>query len=272
MFPYADDTPSYSFPFWIVVLVVLNIAVFIHTFNSDFDTFYKYGTVPARFKNAEAQISIPTHDFNVQVAPLDTSNWPSPFLTLITSIFLHGGFFHILGNMWFLWLFGDNVEDRMGKVIFPIFYILCGIISGLIHVIATINTSGAVLPAIGASGAIAGVMGAYIYMFPRATIATLWGFFLYFTTIHIPASIYLGFWFILQLLGGFSGGEASNIAFFAHIGGFVAGLVIAMMLSAMGLINRYPGDRGFKDFPKGPSIISHAQYVPPRRKRYTWHE
>jgi len=280
MLPYADDTPSFSPPIWIFILIALNVLVFISSYSGGHDqyirTIFAYGTIPARFfqpADKPVELDQEVREY-VRSAGIDQSDWPAPFLTLFTAMFLHGGLFHLLGNMWFLWLFGDNVEDRLGKLVFPIFFLICGFVASLLHVV-TQHTS--VVPAVGASGAIAGVMGAYIYLFPRGSIATLmsWGF--YFTTTNISAPIYIGLWFILQLLGGLASGGGSNVAFWAHIGGFVAGVLLAMLLSTVRRITWYPGDRGYISpvtgvFRQGglPPIV----LGPPTRKkrRYVWRD
>jgi len=275
MLPYSDDTPSFSPPVWVIFLIGLNILFFIMSSASGHEhyvrTIFAYGTIPARFHQAQdqpIQLDSDTEQY-IRGLGVDQSEWPSPFITLLTAIFLHGGIIHLIGNMWFLWLFGDNVEDRLGKLIFPIFYIVAGVVAGLIHIALNFNSP---VPAIGASGAIAGLMGAYIYMFPRARIATLinWGF--YFTTVYIPSSLYLGIWFLLQLFGGFVSGGGTNIAVWAHVGGFLAGLLLAMLFHATGIITWYPGDRGYRDlFPQRSARTS--PYPPLRRpKRYTWRE
>ncbi|HEX4230289.1 MAG TPA: rhomboid family intramembrane serine protease [Bryobacteraceae bacterium] len=148
--------------------------------------------------------------------------------SLVTAIFLHGGWLHLIGNMWFLWIFGSHVEDRMGHIKFLIFYLICGIASGVLQVVAS---AGSPVPTIGASGAIAGVMGAFLLLFPRARIFTLIFLFIFFTTIEIPAAILLLYWFALQILGGLTSfgritENAGGIAWFAHIGGFVAGMAL----------------------------------------------
>ena len=145
---------------------------------------------------------------------------------------------HLIGNMWFLWIYGDNVEDILGHWKYLLFYILCGVAAGLIHILFNPDSR---LPTIGASGAIAGVMGGYVVKFPRSKILTLVPIFLFFTTLEIPAAIILGYWFLLQFFSGFGSIGHSNlseggIAWFAHIGGFVAG---ALLIFAMGTRDRF---------------------------------
>ncbi len=152
-------------------------------------------------------------------------------LSLFSSMFLHGGFLHLAGNMLYLWIFGDNVEDQLGHVKFFIFYILCGLAASLLHIITAPNSK---VPMVGASGAIAGVLGAYMIRFPRARILTLifLGFFI--RIVAVPALFVLGFWFILQLLYAFPsiGSTSGGVAWFAHVGGFLAGIVLFKLFSA----------------------------------------
>jgi membrane associated rhomboid family serine protease len=144
---------------------------------------------------------------------------------LITSMFLHGSWMHLIGNMWFLWLFGNNVEDSMGRVRFIIFYILCGLAAAFGQIIA--NPSSAI-PMVGASGAISGVMGGYLLLYPRVRVFTILPLGFFFTTIAVPAWVMLGYWFLLQFFSGLAafGSDAGGVAFWAHIGGFVAGVVL----------------------------------------------
>jgi membrane associated rhomboid family serine protease len=145
--------------------------------------------------------------------------------TVVTSMFMHGGWFHILGNMWFLWVFGDNVEDAMGPVRFAIFYLVCGIAAALAHIFASPDSA---LPVVGASGAIGGVMGAYAALYPRAPVHMLVTLGFYFTRIVVPAYLMLGYWFLLQILGGIPSlqGAGGGVAFWAHVGGFAAGIAL----------------------------------------------
>jgi membrane associated rhomboid family serine protease len=141
---------------------------------------------------------------------------------ILYSMFLHGGWMHLLGNMWFLWLFGNNVEDSMGRARFVVFYLTCGVAAAFAQVLAQ---PGSVVPMVGASGAISGVMGAYIVLFPHARVYTLVFIFIFFTSIALPAWVMLGYWIVLQVLGSL-GGEESGVAFWAHVGGFVAGVAL----------------------------------------------
>ncbi|NLW91698.1 MAG: rhomboid family intramembrane serine protease [Syntrophomonadaceae bacterium] len=197
MIPLRDSTPSRSFPIVTVLIIMLNLYIFYQEIlmGPYLDLFISYyGMIPADFR---------------------------PF-NLLSSIFLHGGWMHVIGNMWVLWLFGDNVEDHMGHFKFLIFYLLMGGIAGTTHYLMNpVSTS----PVVGASGAVAGVMGAYFLMFRQARVFTyIPPIFL----VTIPAWVYLGFWALSQLYGGAGSlaGATSNIAFWAHIGGFIGGMIL----------------------------------------------
>ncbi len=153
-------------------------------------------------------------------------------LTLLTSMFLHGGWLHVLGNMWFLWIFGRSIEDLLGHGKFLLFYIVCGLVAGVVHVYTNMFSP---VPTIGASGAIAGVMGAYLIKFPRAHIVTLVFIFFFVTTFDLPAAFLLIYWFLLQLFSGvgsvgYSQVSSGNTAWFAHVGGFLAGMALIKLL------------------------------------------
>jgi membrane associated rhomboid family serine protease len=146
-------------------------------------------------------------------------------------MFMHGGWFHIIGNMWFLWVFGDNVEDVMGPIRFAVFYLLCGLAAAFAQVF---TDSDSIVPMVGASGAIGGVMGAYALLFPRAHVHTLIFLVFYITTVSVPALFMLGYWFVVQILSGLpglGGGEGGGVAFWAHVGGFLAGVVLARLFT-----------------------------------------
>ncbi|HLK17908.1 MAG TPA: rhomboid family intramembrane serine protease [Bryobacteraceae bacterium] len=153
--------------------------------------------------------------------------------SIVTSMFIHGGWLHILGNMWFLWIFGRGVEDVMGHAKFLIFYFACGIAAGLVHIVVNANSP---VPTVGASGAIAGVMGAYLIKFPRARIVTLVVIVFFITTVDIPAAFLLLYWFAIQFFSGvgsvgYSQASSGDVAWFAHIGGFLAGMGLAVLLT-----------------------------------------
>src|SRR5579872_906982 len=208
MFPIRDTQPSYSRPVVTSLIIALNVAVFLYEIT--LDPFSRnhfiqiYGLIPAHFHVS----------------------------TVLTSMFLHAGWMHIIGNMWFLWIFGDNVEDVLGHTKYVVFYVLCGCAAGMTQVL--FNT-GSRLPMVGASGAIAGVMGAYLIKFPHARIVTLVFVFIFITTIEVPAVLMLLYWFFIQLFSGvgtigYSHLSQGGTAFFAHIGGFIAGMILVNLL------------------------------------------
>lgn len=212
MLPLRDTIQSRHYPVVTVALIWANALVFLFQLSltaPELERFFLlYGVVPARF----------THPFWAYEAGFPPPTpWP-----LLTSVFLHGGWFHIISNMWTLWIFGDNVEDRMGSGRFLLFYLLCGAMAGLLHILTNV---GSAVPTIGASGAIAGVMGAYFCLFPRSLVITLVPILFYPLVFEIPAVIYLGVWFFSQVLNGVvAHGQAAGVAWWAHIGGFVAGM------------------------------------------------
>ena len=152
----------------------------------------------------------------------------SPPLSLLKSLFMHGSWLHLLGNMLFLWIFGNNIEDRLGRPRFVAFYLLCGVGASLAHVAFNLNS---LVPVIGASGAVSGVMGAYLALYPTARVRTLFFFFLFVTTLDVPAAVFLGVWFLFQFL---SAGGGSGIAWLAHVGGFILGFLLVKLFSAGG--------------------------------------
>ncbi len=207
MIPLYDTVRSRHFPVVNLVLIALNILVFIYEAQLG-------GTGLERFIRAWA-LTPNRLIANPQVA----------WVTIFTGMFLHGGWFHVLSNMWFLFIFGDNIEDRLGPARYLFFYLLSGVAAALmqVYILQTSN-----VPMIGASGAIAGVLGAYLISFPRARIASLVPILFIFTIIEIPVTIFLLFWFISQLFSGWlslQGASGSGIAWWAHIGGFVFGFV-----------------------------------------------
>jgi len=208
-FPLRDENPTRTFPFFTIIFIIINIIVFIVELSMGRQRGYfvaKFGVVPFEIMHA------------VDIAPKVAFG---PYITLITSLFLHGSFFHLLGNMWYLWIFGNNVEDVVGHFKFIVFYILGGIAASLLQIVITANST---VPIIGASGAVSAILGAYIVKFPRARIKTLLFIFIFITLISVPAVTFIGIWFLMQLLSS-AAGAASNVAWFAHIGGFLFGLI-----------------------------------------------
>jgi membrane associated rhomboid family serine protease len=159
--------------------------------------------------------------------------------TLVTSMFLHGGWLHLIGNMWFLWIFGNNVEDSMGHVRFVVFYLVCGLAAAVLQLLSQPDSA---LPMVGASGAISGVMGGYIVLYPRVRVHMLVVLGFYVTRIVVPAAFMLGYWFLLQLVGGAMvlGREGGGVAFWAHVGGFVAGAALVLLFRQRSLVARHP--------------------------------
>lgn len=211
--PLKDLNPRRSYPVVNTLLILSNVAVFLYQ-----ATLPPYASKSFMAANATIPQRVPQW-FSGHVS------FEVAFLPLLTSMFLHSGIAHIAGNMLFLWIFGDNVEDYFGHLQYLFFYLVCGIGAGLLHVLFNLNSS---LPAVGASGAISGVMGAYIVLYPRARVLTLVFIFL----VPIPAFIILGYWFALQFLGGITtlGLKATGgVAWWAHVGGFVAGLILTKL-------------------------------------------
>jgi len=205
LFPYKDDNPRILIPYVTYGIITINILVFVIQFNlgissqiAEENFIYSFGFIPANFS----------------------------FITIFTSMFLHGGFSHIMGNMWFLWVFGDNVEGVLGHAKYALFYILCGVAATISQLL--INPA-STIPMVGASGAIAGVLGMYMIRFPKANVHVFAFIIIFFTTFRIPALFVLGFWFFNQLtngLGSLGFNTTGGVAWFAHIGGFIAGIML----------------------------------------------
>jgi len=219
MIPIRDTIASKNYPVVNYTLISINVVFFLFELSqgANLDRFlYIYGLVPARY-------SMP------QISSYFTTG--QQLLSLLSFMFLHGGFWHLLGNMWFLYIFGDNVEDRLGPFRYLVFYLLCGITSGLSHLLLNLHSN---MPTIGASGAIAGVMGAYLVLHPHSKILTLIPIIFIPWFIEIPAFFFLGFWFVLQFLNATgSHGNLGGIAWWAHIGGFVFGIVYLKIFLAL---------------------------------------
>lgn len=211
MIPFKDDNPTHRFPFLTISLITVNVLVFFIQATSAADPrriAYAYGAIPHLLLSF--QVVQPIH----------------PFMTVFTSMFMHGGLLHVGTNMLFLWIFGNNIEDRLGYGRFIPFYLLCGIIAAYAHAITSPSST---VPMIGASGAVSGILGAYILLYPHARIHTLifLGFFV--QVVRLPAMVVIGFWIFIQFIDGLLSkglADQGGVAWFAHIGGFVAGLLL----------------------------------------------
>jgi membrane associated rhomboid family serine protease len=211
--PLRDENPTRRIPVVTIFIIALNCLIFLYEAISprgpDYYTL-KMGAIPYEVTHFKTLAHLPRL---------------SPPLTLFTSMFLHGSLFHLLGNMLFLWIFGNNVEDFIGRLRFIVFYLFCGLGADLTHIIFNPNSR---VPMIGASGAIAGVLGAYFILFPRTRVFTFVFLFIFIRVVPVPAAYVLGFWFLMQVLNvGLGGG----VAWFAHIGGFIIGIGLIKALS-----------------------------------------
>lgn len=219
MIPLKDTIPSYTFPYVTVLIILLNSGVFILQIllgEGAEELIRLFGVIPAKY---------------FWLAEQRPDLLFERFFPLFSSMFLHGGWLHFLGNMWYLWIFGDNVEDELGHFRFILFYLLSGLLAGLAHVYLHPDS---MIPTIGASGAIAGVMGAYIWMFPKSRVITLVPMLLFFPIIEVPAVFFLGFWFLLQVFQGTlalaSDPNTGGVAWWAHLGGFAGGALLGFIL------------------------------------------
>jgi membrane associated rhomboid family serine protease len=231
MIPIRDNIPNRHPPIATWILILVNAIVFLFELTlpqSELEGFFEmFGIVPARFTHPDWATA---------------SGLPPSFWSFLTSMFLHGGWLHIIGNMWSLWIFGRNVEDRMGPVRFTIFYLICGVGAGIVHCLTNADS---IIPTVGASGAIAGVMGAYFYLFPTARIVVLVPIFFFPFFFEVPAVIYIGFWALSQVFSGTLSlatrqDMVGGVAWWAHVGGFLFGLILQFFF-----VRRAPAYRGF---------------------------
>jgi membrane associated rhomboid family serine protease len=240
MFPIRDENPHFLTPIATWSIIGLNVLAWVFV--------QGLGTDPHLARSVCVLGLIPGELLGT--LPAGTSVSLSPELacvlkgdpawrTALTSMFLHGSWFHIISNMWFLWIFGNNVEDSMGHLRFLVFYVLCGLVAATLQVVSNPDSA---VPMVGASGAIGGVMGAYVILYPRVPVHLLvfLGFFV--TTVAVPAVFMLGYWFLLQLLGGFGSldAEGGGVAFWAHVGGFAAGVALIFVFRVRAFVDRHP--------------------------------
>ncbi|MEW6323910.1 MAG: rhomboid family intramembrane serine protease [Nitrospirota bacterium] len=228
MIPLRDDNPTTLVPWVTVALIAANVVAFIYEvlLGPNLEPFlFSFGAIPARL-------------FDGGPPPGEPALSVAPPVTVFSSMFLHGGLMHLGGNMLYLWIFGNNIEDALGHVRFILFYLISGVIAAYSH---AISDPGSIVPMIGASGAVSGVLGAYLVLFPRAQVLALVPIGFMLQTVRLPALVFLGFWFILQFiyslfnLGGMGGG----VAWFAHVGGFLAGVVLIRLLVRRDFRRRY---------------------------------
>jgi membrane associated rhomboid family serine protease len=252
MFPLRDENPTVRAPIATMIIIGLNVFAWLLVQGFGVDPFLgeslcRFGLVPGDLLGN----ATPGESIRVSATRVCIFDGVANPLTLVSSMFMHGGWLHILGNMWFLWIFGDNVEDVMGPLRFTLFYLLCGLAAASTQIITDVNS---IVPMVGASGAIGGVMGAYALIYPRARVHTFVFLGFYATTIAVPAVFMLGYWFILQLLGGLPalGSTGGGVAFWAHIGGFLAGLPLAIF------------------FKRTDYLKSHLAQTPQRKSRHRW--
>ncbi len=239
MFPISDDNPTRITPYVTYGLIAANVLVFI----------YQLTLTPQQLESFFFAWAVVPRELSESFRGAAGSSGLPEWITLITSQFLHGGFLHIAGNMLFLWIFGNNVEDRLGHIKFVIFYIACGVLAALSQ---WFFSAGSNVPSLGASGAIAGVMGAYILRFPQARVLTIIPLGFIFLPVRIPAIFYLGIWFVQQALYGVAslgvqtnvGMQNGGVAYWAHAGGFVFGAVLGPLLGLFSDDSKAPSYRG----------------------------
>jgi len=231
MFPLKDENPTELLPFVTFLIIVVNVAVWLLVQGSGsgqvfLESLCQYGAIPG-----EVTGTIPAGSY-VDLGPGATCRVGGLGAgSVLTSMFMHGGWMHLIGNMWFLWVFGNNIEDSMGHVRYLVFYLLTGVLASAAHIV---TDPGSAIPTVGASGAISGIMGAYIVLYPKVRVLTL----VIIRVIPLPAWVMLAYWFILQVLGGGAamaeGG--GGVAFWAHVGGFVAGVVLVKLFEKRKLV------------------------------------
>ena len=219
MIPLKDDNPTHNTPIVSYIIIFLCVFIFLVQFTSSSynsgEVFYSYGLIPSVLTGSDQ-------------LPLDLYKIP-PTLTIFSSMFMHGGFMHLIGNMLYLWIFADNIEDSLGKGKFLIFYLLSGVGAAFSQVIVDVNSQ---VPMVGASGAIGGVLGAYLINFPNARVLVLIPFGFFSQLIKIRAIYVLGFWFILQFISSaFSSNTGGGVAYAAHIGGFISGIILILLMN-----------------------------------------
>lgn len=240
MFPLKDDNPIFLTPFVTYALVLANVAawIFVQGLGQPDElvrSVCELGLIPGELLGRVAEgTTVPLGNTSCRIGA--SGQW----WTIVSSMFLHGGWMHLIGNMWFLWIFGDNVEDSMGHGRFAVFYLLCGLAAAALQVGAS---PGSAIPMVGASGAIGGVMGAYVILYPMVRVHMLVFFGFFVTRFVVPAIFMLGYWFLVQLLGGAVSRQQpgqGGVAFWAHVGGFAAGVALIFAFRNRAMVDRHP--------------------------------
>lgn len=227
MFPLRDENPTDITPYVTVGIIAANVLVWLFVQGAGggeafLDSLCRLGSIPGELTGAlEPGRIVERGSFRCEIGGMT-------FGTVLTSMFMHGGWLHLIMNMWFLWVFGNNIEDFLGHGFFVAFYLVAGVLASAAHVF---SAPASPVPTVGASGAISGVMGAYVVLYPRVRVDVLFFFFIFIRVIPLPAWLMLGYWFLLQLLqGAAAGGMTGGVAVWAHVGGFVAGVLLLLML------------------------------------------
>ena len=244
MFPLRDNIPYVTFPVVNYAVIGICSIVFLLQLGDEADgrsvMVEQFGMIPAFISKPDQPVAIvERYEEDGQIVQKEREIIPAvnPWITLVTCVFLHGGWLHFLGNMWFLHIFGDNVEDRLGHLGYIVFYLFCGVMASVAH-LAT--NYGSPIPTIGASGAIAGVMGAYLVLYPHSKVTSVIPLLGFIQILIVPAPIFLGVWFLLQFVQGAASittVQTTGVAWWAHVGGFFAGAVIAGLLRGVGQTN-----------------------------------
>jgi membrane associated rhomboid family serine protease len=237
MFPYRDDNPTLATPIVTLLLIGLNVFFWVAVQGMGAEpnlsrSVCELGLIPGEFLGRLPEGYALPMSRTMACIVTDERSWYTP----LSSMFLHGGWFHLIGNMWFLWVFGNNVEDSMGRARYFFFYILCGLAAAAAQ---TLVNPASPIPMVGASGAISGVMGAYVVLYPRVRVHMLVILGIFITRIVVPAYLMLGYWFLLQLVGGGLASGEGGVAFWAHAGGFVAGAALISMFRDPALVARH---------------------------------
>lgn len=261
MIPLADENPSRSKPYIVYGLIIANIIVYLINLVGPngplgMGSLWNFSMVPYSVIHDIRVIPVANQVGQIIGFKQLPGVGPHPqWITIFTSMFMHGGLLHIGGNMLYLWIFGNNIEDALGHIKFLLFYLACGVLAAFAHIVSGPNS---IIPTVGASGAIAGVLGAYLYLFPGNSVRTLVLLGFFWTWVDLPAVLVLGVWFLTQLLGvGNSGGQLNGgVAYWAHIGGFISGIALILLLGGKSLrrprrrsyLERYDENQGWKEF------------------------